>query len=31
VRLAHAAHLVDELRHGLKPTVTRPLPRPCFL
>ena len=31
VRLAHAAHLVDELRHGLKPTGTRPLPRPCFL
>ena len=28
VRLAHGTHLIDELRHGVKPTGTRPLPRP---
>ena len=28
VRLAHGTHLINELRHKVKPTGTRPLPRP---
>ena len=28
VRLAHGTHLIDELRHGIKPTGTRLLPSP---
>ena len=28
MRLAHGTHLINELRHKVKPTGTRPLPRP---